>query len=69
MIGLTEPIDRLTMANSVRLCEQVVSRKDSDVLRKALEFKVEGHRKTGKLRRTFFFLYHPVQYMHAFIHT
>ena len=41
MLGLNESIDQLAMANSVCM-----------VLRRALDFAVEGQRKKGRLNRT-----------------
>ena len=52
MFGLSETIDQLAMANSVRRYGHVLRRKDGHVLRRALDFEVEGKRKKGRLKRT-----------------
>ena len=44
MLGLNEPIDKLAMANSVRCY--------GHVLRRALDFNVEGEWKKGRTKRT-----------------
>ena len=40
------------MANSVHWCGNVLRREDSHVLRRALDFEVEGQRKKRRLERT-----------------
>ena len=40
MLGLSEAIDQLAMANSVRLCGHVLMREDGHVFRRALDFEV-----------------------------
>ena len=52
MLGLRETIDQLAMANSVRWYGHVLRREDGHVLRRALDFKVEGQRKKGRPKRT-----------------
>ena len=54
MLGLSfcETIDQLAMANSVCWYGHVLMREDGDVLRRALDFEVNGHRKKGRLKRT-----------------
>ena len=52
MLGLKETMDQLTMANSVRWSGHVLRREDGHVLRRALDFEVEGQRKKGRLNRT-----------------
>ena len=52
ILGLNETIDQLAMANSVRWHGHVLRRKDGHVLRRALDFEVEGLRKKGKPKRT-----------------
>ena len=52
MLGLSEATDRLSMANSVCWYGDVLRREDGHVLRRVLDFVVEGHRKKGKLKRT-----------------
>ena len=52
MLGLNETIDQLAMANSVRCYGHVLRREDGHVLRRALDFEVEGQRKMVKPRRT-----------------
>ena len=44
MLGLNETIDLLAMANSVRSYGHVLRREDGHVLRRALDFEVEGQR-------------------------
>ena len=44
MLGLSETIDQLAMANSVRWHGHVLKREDGHVLRRALDFDVEGQR-------------------------
>ena len=46
---LIETIDQLAMANSVRWYGHVLRREDGHVLRRALDFEVEGQRKKGRL--------------------
>ena len=50
MLGLSETIDQLAMANSVRWYGLVLRREDGHVLRRALDFEVEGQRKKGRQR-------------------
>ena len=52
MLGLNETIDQLAIANSVHWYGHVLRREDDYVLRRALEFEVEGQRKKGKAKRT-----------------
>ena len=42
ILGLNETIDQLAMANSVRWYGHVLGREDGHVLRRALDFVVEG---------------------------
>ena len=42
MLGLNETTDQFAMANSVRWYGHVLRREDGHVVRRALEFKVEG---------------------------
>ena len=51
MLGLKETIDQLAMANSVCLCGHVFRREDGHILRRALNFEVEGQRKKGRHKR------------------
>ena len=51
MLGFNETEDQLAMANSVRWYGHVLRREDGHVLRRALDFEVEGQRKKGKLKR------------------
>ena len=51
MLDLRETIDQLSMANSVRWYCHVLRRKDGHVLRRALDFEVEGQRKKGRLKK------------------
>ena len=50
MLGFTETMDQLAMANS--LYDHVLWREDSHVLRRASDFEVEGQRKKGRPKRT-----------------
>ena len=52
MLGLNETMDQLAMANSVRWYGHVLSREDSHMLRRALDFEVEGQRMKGRLKMT-----------------
>ena len=52
MLGLNEAIDQLAMASSVSWYGHVLRRVDGHVLRRAFDFEVEGHRKKGRLKRT-----------------
>ena len=45
MLGLKETIDQLAMTNSVCWYGHVLRREDAHVLRRALDFEVEGQRK------------------------
>ena len=49
MLGLNETINHLAMVNSVCWYGDVLRREDGHVLRRALEFEVEGQRKKGRL--------------------
>ena len=51
-LGLTEAVDQLVMANSVRWYGHVLRREDGHVLRTALDIEVKGQRKKGRLKRT-----------------
>ena len=51
MLGLSEMIDQLAMANSVRWYGHVLRREDGLVLRRALDFEVGGQRKKGSPKR------------------
>ena len=52
MLGLHETIDQLAMANSVQWYGHVLRRENGHVLRRSLDFEVDGHRKKGRLKRT-----------------
>ena len=52
MLGLKETIDQLAMANSVRSCGHVLRREDCYILRRALDFQIEGQRNKGRPKRT-----------------
>ena len=52
MLGLKETIDWLATANGVRWYGQVLRRNDDSVLRVALDLKVSGNRKRGRLKKT-----------------
>ena len=51
MLGLEERVEQLARANGVRWYGHVLRREDDDVLRKALEFKVNGTRKRGRPKK------------------
>ena len=51
MLGLSKTMDQLSMANSVYWCGDVLRREDVHVLRRVLDFEVEGQRKKGSSRR------------------
>ena len=52
MLGLKETVVQMAKANEVRWYELVLRRDDEHVLRKALEFEVNGKRKRGRPRKT-----------------
>ena len=52
MLGLKESIIHLAIANSVRWYGHVLRREDSHILRRALDFEVEGQRKKGRPKMT-----------------
>ena len=52
MLGLSGTIDQLVIANSVRWYGHVSRREDCHVLRRPLDFEVEGQRKKGRVKRT-----------------
>ena len=51
MLCLNETINQLAMANSIRRYGHVLRREDGHVLRRALDFEVEGQRKKWRLKR------------------
>ena len=52
ILGLSDAIDQLAMAGSVRWCGYVFRREDGHVMRRALDLEVEGQRKNERLKRT-----------------
>ena len=52
MFGLSETIDQLAMANSVRWYSDVLRREDGHVLGRALDVEIDGQRKKLKTKRT-----------------
>ena len=52
MMVLNEAIDQLVVATSVCWYCHVLRREDDHVLRRALDFKVQGQRKKGRPKRT-----------------
>ena len=52
LLGLRETIDQLAMANSTRWYGHALRREDGHVLRRALDFEVEGQRRKGRPKRT-----------------
>ena len=51
MLGLEERVEQLARANGVRWYGHVLRREDDHVLRKALEFEVNGKRKRGRPKK------------------
>ena len=51
MLDLNETIDQLAMENNVCWYSNVLRRGDGHVLRRALDFEVEGERKKGRPKR------------------
>ena len=49
---MNKTVDRMAMANSVRWHGNVLRREDGHVLRRALDFEVEGQRKKWRPKRT-----------------
>ena len=49
--GFEETIDQLAMAHSVHWYGHMLRREDGHVLRRALDFEVEGQNKKGRLKR------------------
>ena len=52
MLGLNETMDQLAMASSVCWYVQVLGMDDGHILRRTLDFKIEGQSKKGKSKRT-----------------
>ena len=52
MLCFSETMDQLAIANSVRWYDHVLRSENCHVLRRALDFEVEGQRKEGSLKRT-----------------
>ena len=52
MLGLNETIDQLAMENSVRWHGHVLRREVGHIIRRALDFEVDGQRKKGSPKRT-----------------
>ena len=52
MLGLSEDMDQLAMANSVCWYGHVLRIEDGYVLRRSLDFEVEGQRKKGRSKST-----------------
>ena len=52
MLGLNEAMDQLPMASCVHWYGHVLRREDGHVLRRALDFEVEGQRKNVKPKST-----------------
>ena len=52
MLGLNEVMDQLAVASSVCWYGHVLRRDNFHVLKRALNFKVEGQRKKGRVERT-----------------
>ena len=52
MVRLNETIDQMAMANSVYWHCHVLRREDGHVLRRVLDFEVEGQRKKGRSKMT-----------------
>ena len=52
MLGLSEAINQLAMANSVCWYGHVLRREDGHVLRRAFDFEVDGQRRNVSPKRT-----------------
>ena len=52
MLGLKETIEKLAKANGVRWYGYVLRREDGNILRQALEFRVEGLRRRGRPKKS-----------------
>ena len=52
MMDLNETMDQLAMASNVCCYDHVFWREDGHVLRRSLDFEVEGQRKKGSPQRT-----------------
>ena len=52
MLGLSETIDQLVMANSAHWYDNVLRREDGHAMRRALDVEVECQRKIGRPKRT-----------------
>ena len=48
MLGMKETTDQMAMAYSVRWYGHVLRREDGRVLRRAIDFNIEGQRKIGR---------------------
>ena len=52
VLGLSETIDQLAMANSVHWYGHVLRREDGHVLRRALCFEIDSQNRKGRPKRT-----------------
>ena len=52
MLGLNETIDQMALGNSICWYGHVLGREDGHVMRRTLDFEVEGQRKKGRPKRT-----------------
>ena len=52
MLGLGATIDQLVMVNSIRWYGHVLRREDHHILRRSLDFEVEGQWNEGRPKRT-----------------
>ena len=52
MLSLMETMNQMALANSVCWYGHVMRREDGHVMRRALDFEVEGQRKKGRPKRT-----------------
>ena len=52
MLGLNETINQMGIVNSVRWYGHVMRREDGHVMRRTLDFEVEGQSKKGGPKRT-----------------
>ena len=52
LLSLNETIDQLAMANSVRWHGHMLSREDTHVLRRAIDFEIEGQKTIRRPMRT-----------------
>ena len=52
MLGLNQAINKIAKANRERWLGHALRKEDGEVVRNALEFNVEGRRKSGRQKKT-----------------